>query len=133
MVDSTESRWFKIVVFLLTSIVVGVCIANIVYFNRIRGNTCVAMTHGEATAMVWVNVILLILTGIIWIWSLWRLFFSHDTRNQITHYMVAPNEGANMGYNYTNVPVAVATSSDSSAMVVAPNEQNVILQAQKYE
>lgn len=131
MADTTESRWFKIVVFLLTSIVVGVCIANIVYFNRIRGGTCGAVTHGEATTMLWVNIILLIITAIIWLWSIWRLIFSHDIRQKVTHYMVSPSSGSQMGYQYA-VPAAVATSTDEAAMVVAPGEQRQLAQAEQY-
>ena len=67
MSDTTESRSFKIVVFLLAAIVVGVTIANIVYYNRIRNGTCNAVTHGEATTLVWVNAILLIIAALIFL------------------------------------------------------------------
>ena len=44
--------------------------------------------------------------------------------------MVAPSQGMNMGYTYQ--PAAVATSTDSGAMVVAPNMQANIIQGQEY-
>ena len=135
MSDTTESRWFKIVVFLLTSIVVGVSIANIVYFNRIRTGNCQAISHGTAVTMIWVNVILLIIAAIIWLWSIWRLIFSRTTREtfkgKVKHYVVDPTSGAQMGYQYAPVR-AVATSTDEGAMIVAPQEQQTLAQVQNY-
>ena len=138
MTDTTESRWFKIVVFILAAIVVGVSIANIVYFNRIRDGTCQAVSRNSATTMLWVNVILLVIAILVLLWSLWRMIFTSETREKVKHYMVAPAEGMNMGYNYqpqqyqTYNPVAVSTSTDESSMVVAPNEQSQLVQNQKY-
>jgi len=130
IMDTTESRWFKIVVFLLTSIVVGVSIANIVYYNRIRSGTCGAVSNGEATTMLWISVIVLIIAALIWLWSIWRLFFSRETRERVKHVMLDPSAGAGMGYTYA--PTAVATSTDEAAMVVGPTEQQSIDQAMIY-
>ena len=125
MSDSTESRWFKIIVFIVAAIVVGVTIANIVFFNRIRDGTCNAVTHGQATTMLWVNVILLVIAVIIFLWSLWRLLFTRETRQRVKHYIVAPAAGAQMGYAYVppgGPPAAVATSTGLAANVVARGE-----------
>lgn len=133
MADTTESRWFKIIVFILSAVVVGVTIANIVYFNRIRNGTCQAISHNTATTMVWVNAILLVIAIIIFLWSLWRLLFSGTTRSRVRHYMISPSSGVNMGYTPGYAPVtAVATSADVGAMVVAPTEAATIDAAQQY-
>ena len=131
MTDTTESRWFKIIVFLLSAAVIGVTIANIIYYNKIRNGTCGAVTHGEATTMLWVNVILLIVAIFVFIWSIWKLLFTHDTRKQVSHYMVSPDAGMNMGYQYAPA-IPVATSTDESAMVTASGEQNFLAQAGTY-
>ena len=142
--DTTESRWFKIIVTLLSAIIIGVTIANLVYFNKIRTGTCNAVSSGEATTMLWINVILLVIAAVVFIWSLYRLFVSHDTRKQVQHYMVSPQSGMNMGFspavaNYQTPsyqvpppPVAVATSTDTAAMVVAPNEYQTLATQQQY-
>ena len=138
MSDTTESRWFKIIVFILSAIVVGVTIANIAYFNQIRNGSCQALSHNTATTMVWVNAILLVIAIIIFLWSLWRLLFSGAARAQVRHYMISPTSGVNMGFappaypGYMNQPTAVATSTDAGAMVLAPTEAATIDAAQQY-
>ena len=144
MSDTTESRWFKIIVFILSAIVVGVTIANVAYFNRIRTGSCQALSNSTATTMVWVNAILLVIAIIIFLWSLWRLLFSGAARAQVRHYMISPTSGVNMGFappaymaasaGYAPVyqPTAVATSTDAAAMVVAPGEAATIDAAQQY-
>lgn len=149
--SDTESRWFKIIIALLSAIIVGITIANIVYFNRIRTGTCNAVNSGQATTMLWVNVILLIISIIVFIWSLWRLFLSGDTRRNIQHYMLSPEAGMQMGFAPTSVtspsittpsitsptvftqpPVAVTTSTAPSAIVTAPGEANVLAAQSQY-
>ncbi|PCJ29034.1 MAG: hypothetical protein COA94_02825 [Rickettsiales bacterium] len=85
MSNTTETRWFKIFVSVITAFVVGISIANVVYYNRIRTGTCNAITRGEADAMFWINIIVSISSGLLFVWSLWRLVFSKDLRSQITH------------------------------------------------
>ena len=138
MSDTTESRWFKIVVFILSSVVVGVTIANVVYFNKIRNGSCQAISHNTATTMVWVNAILLVIAIIIFLWSLWRLLFSGTARGQIRHYMISPTSGVNMGFapslaSGVDQPyVAVATSTDAAASVISPSVATTIDAAQQY-
>ena len=142
MSDSAGSRWFKIVVFLLTTIAVVVCISNIIYFNRMRDGTSDKITHGEATTMFWVNIILLVLAAIVWIWSIWALIFHHDTTIN-NHYMGVSNQPIVTSpqpqvYSpppqvYSPPPIAVATSTDSGAMIVAPGEQNMLSTMEGYE
>ena len=96
--DTTESRWYKALVFIVSGIVVGVSIANIVYFNRLRDDKCTEVSSGEATAMLWVNIIILVIAALIFLWSLWRLIFSRESRKQIKTYVVHPQAGAHSGY-----------------------------------
>lgn len=142
--SDTESRWFKIIVTLLSAVIIGVTIANLVYYNKIRTGSCNAVSSGEATTMLWINVVLLVIGAVVFIWSLYRLFVSHDTHQQVKHYMVSPESGMNMGYQAqvpqtlvtqpvaTAPPVAVATSTDTAAMVVSPNEYQTLAAQQQY-
>ena len=83
MSDTTETRWFKIAVFIMTGFVLGTSIANIVYYNRIRTGTCNAVTRGEGNAMFWINIIIAVVAGLLMLWSLWRLVFSREFRQQL--------------------------------------------------
>lgn len=132
--DTTESRWFKIVIFLVSGIVVGVSIANIVYFDRIRKGTCGAVTHGEAVAMIWVNAILLVIAALVFLWSLWRLIFSRDTRQKVKHYITSPSLGAQGGYTYVAKPgtAVVATGTTESANVVGVGTEPQLAFASAY-
>ena len=136
--SDTESRWFKIIVTLLSAVIIGVTIANLVYFNKIRTGSCDSVSSGEATTMLWINIILLVIAAVVFIWSLYRLFVSHDTRQKVQHYMISPESGMNMGYQAqaqqpgTAPPVAVATSTDTAAMVVAPGQYQTLAAQQQY-
>ena len=77
--DTTETRWFKIVIVVVTGFVIGISIANIVYYNRIRSGTCNAVTQNEANAMFWINIVILVVASLIFLWALWRLLFTRET------------------------------------------------------
>lgn len=124
MTDTTESRWYKIIVFIVSAIFVGFSIANIVYYNRIRTGTCAAVTSGEATTLMWLNIALLVIAGLIFLWSLWRLIFSHNTRAQVQQYFTSPERGAAAGYTYRGTSVARNdfTRRDVAALAAATSQ-----------
>lgn len=130
MVDTSETRWFKILVFIFSAVVVGLFIANVVYYNRIRtGGT---VTTGEATSMLWLSVIFLILGIIVFLWSIWSLIFSKETRESVKHYMLQPNTGF-----VSNIsgfaPTGVTTSDDLAANVVSPGLGATLTSLENYE
>lgn len=96
--SSTEAVWFKIIVLIVSAVFVGFSIANIVYFNRIRKGNCEEVSEGEATTLLWLNIVMVIIAGIIFIWSLWRLIFSRETRQRVQTTLTSPDVGARMGY-----------------------------------
>lgn len=94
VVETSEARWFKIVVFVVSGFFVGFSLANIVYFNRIRRNNGVpGITRGEATSMLWINAILFAISLIVFIWSIFRLVAGREYRQQLTTYFQEPGEG----------------------------------------
>ncbi len=135
MADTTESLTFKIVVLLVSAAVVGITIPNIIYFNNIRTGTCNAVSSGTATTMLWLNIALLVVGALIFLWSLWRLFFTRETRQKAKHYIMSPTMGAQAGFTYVpSGPVtAVATSPSLSANILAPQTQTIIAGLQAYE
>lgn len=80
MTNSGESITNKIIVILGSGAIVGVSIANAVYFNRIQqsggtGNVSVNNAH----AMVILNIIIAIVAGIIFLWTLVRTITKHKS------------------------------------------------------
>lgn len=101
MTETTESRLFKILVFIGSGFFTGFSLANIIYYNKARAfaarNPTSPLSHGEATSMLWVNVFLFIFSLILFIWSIWRLLFHREHRTQITQnigtYLQSPATG----------------------------------------
>lgn len=94
VVETSEARWFKIVVFVVSGFFVGFSLANIIYFNRIRRNNGVpGITRGEATSMLWINAILFAISLIVFIWSIFRLIAGREYRQRVVQYFQEPSEG----------------------------------------
>ena len=160
--SNPESRWFLAIVLLLTIFTIGVTIANIYYYNKIKNGSCNAVTNGEANTLMWVNIIVLVTAAIVMIWDIWRLFFTHKPIPNVNHYMLsqngndgtmvaspilpsstkAPTIPTNSMTGMTAVsipttptyirPTSVATSMDSAAMIVAPEASMTITSQQQY-
>lgn len=67
--------WFNVITIIVSAAAIGIGIANIIYYNRIRGGTCGAVSEGEATTMLWINVVLIVLAAIPFLWGIVNLFF----------------------------------------------------------
>lgn len=61
---------FRIAVLVISIIIIGVGIANIFYFNKIRQNPTADITSGVAIAMIVVNAIVIILALALLIWAI---------------------------------------------------------------
>jgi hypothetical protein len=106
VVETSEARWFKIVVFVVSGFFVGFSLANIIYFNRIRRNNGVpGITRGEATSMLWINAILFAISLIIFIWAIFRLVAGREYRQRIVQYFNEPGEGFIEPASQQGVPV----------------------------
>ena len=97
MVESSGDRWFKITVVISSGFFAGFSIANAIYYNRIRTGACSAITQGEATTLLWINIILAVLAIIIFFWALWLLIFTAEVRTSISNQAVQYAAG-NQGY-----------------------------------
>ena len=118
----SESRLFKIVIFIFSGFFAGLSLANIIYYARILRGDCRALSHGEAQSMLWVNVAVFILSIIIFLWSIWRLLFPHHTTTYLAGHvatLAAP----------TTVTAPVATTGlpkVPTATVVAGSPKKVV-------
>ena len=78
---SIESRWFKIAVFAGSAAAGGVTFANIIYYAKLRKDTkMTAISQRTATTMMWVNIVLFAVMVLLFLWSIWALFFSKAKR-----------------------------------------------------
>jgi len=75
---NSEARWFKIVSFVVTGIIAGLLLADIIYFNELRKGA--TLSSGEITSMLVITSILFAIVICMFIWSLVRLFVHKDTR-----------------------------------------------------
>lgn len=85
MSDTTETRWFKIVTLVAAGFFSGLFIANVIYYNRLRNGGNV--TKGEATAMLWINGILLVIAIILFVWALVRLVAPEGAKEKTISYL----------------------------------------------
>ena len=81
MTHKVELTWYRTVVLVASGFSLGVGVANLYYFNKIRlDGQCSPVTQGTATTMLWLNLVVVILSAIAFFWSLFRLIFSgHDS------------------------------------------------------
>lgn len=86
----TESRWFPIVVLIISALIAIFCGFNVYYYNQIRLNdSCTgAVTVEQATTMFWINLVVVILAIVIFLWSIWRIIFSEKYRSGIKEKVV---------------------------------------------
>lgn len=111
MAYSSETLWFRIIVFIISTFFVGFSIANIVYYNRLRRDNCIAITSGEATVMFWLNLILLVFGALVWFWAIIKLLFNKSKRtkyyNNISDKLTDENYDLFNTNNVNNTPSPV--------------------------
>jgi len=110
MSDTTEMRWFKIVMFIATGFFAGLFLANIIYFNRLRNGGTIS--NAEALSMLALNAILFTLALILFVWSLVRLLTTTEQRQvvqqQAASYLTTPGSGVRFSFTPASGQPAVA-------------------------
>ena len=79
--DTTESRWFKIVVLIIAIVILIMAVINVIYFNKARQGQTISSSEGSI--LLWLNVIVIVIAAIITLWALWRILFSREYRQQL--------------------------------------------------
>ncbi len=141
--STTESMWFNIIVIIVAAATIGVSIANIVYYNRIRTGTCGEISHSEAVTMLWINAGLIVLAAVIFLWAIWRLVAPairpkpKAPEMQPTHYAVQSSETPPVTTHHVFLPsgpvTGEATSTAASAITVVPGEITQMKRSELYE
>jgi len=108
-----EITWYKILVLITTVMGIAFGITNLVYFNKIRLNdNCEEISSGTDTTLLWLNLILVVFSAVIFFWSLYRLIFTGKPEEDLvnmtykthTHNYLEPE-------NITDQPVIESTST----------------------
>ena len=71
---------FNIATMLITGFMFGVAISNSVYFARIADKPSQGMGSGAAKAMLGVNIVLASLSGLIFLWSSYKLIVANEDK-----------------------------------------------------
>lgn len=80
----SQTRWFIISVFIISSLGLAFLIANAVFMWRVRSaGGCGGVSLDQATAVFWIDIVLCVFFFILMLWSLWRIIFSARARKQI--------------------------------------------------
>jgi hypothetical protein len=79
---STESRGFLIGTVIATGAGLALTITNAVYYGQVRNN-CQSISSTAANVMMWLNIILAVIFGIILIWAIYRLVVHPDLRKEL--------------------------------------------------
>lgn len=110
---NTESRWFPIVVLIISTLIAIFCGFNVYYYNQIRitdNCPCSGVTQEQATVMFWINLIIVIVSIILLLWSIWRIIFSEKYRATLQS-KVADVLEAPTGIINKKTPILVTTST----------------------
>jgi hypothetical protein len=81
---STSSRGFLIGSLVASAAGVGLTITNAVYYSKARNN-CNSITNTSANVLMWLNIILAVIFGIIFIWTIYHLVVHPDLRKEISN------------------------------------------------
>jgi hypothetical protein len=58
---------FLVVVFIVLTFITGVLIANTIYFSELRNQSCGKVPQSQLDIMYWLNLVLTIVAGILWL------------------------------------------------------------------
>ena len=128
----TEARLFKIAVFVITLVIAGVMLANIIYYNGMVNNNY--PSKSDATAMLWISAIVFTIAAILWIWSIYRMFhketreeYKKEATRKFTDWAYDTNSGitkedirsiqSKVGYGQTVTTQAPATQAPAAPAV----------------
>ena len=81
---STASRGFLIGALIASSAGVALTITNAVYYSKARNN-CKSISSTSADVLMWLNIILAVIFGIIFVWTIYHLVVHPDLRKELSN------------------------------------------------
>jgi NADH:ubiquinone oxidoreductase subunit 5 (subunit L)/multisubunit Na+/H+ antiporter MnhA subunit len=139
--SSVEPIWLKIVVIFVAAVTIGITIANLIYFNKLRNGSCKEISTGTATTMFWVNIVLLVLSIIIFLLAIWKIISPGKCPEEIsTQPKGLPPGTTHIAYTSTGQfydpssvsATAVVTSPYLSGVVTKSGEASGLAEGQPY-
>lgn len=81
-----EITFYKVIVLIAAAAAIAFGITNVVYWNRVRLNdNCQEVTSGTATTLIWLNLVMVFLAAVVFLWSFFRLVFTGETKKEIVN------------------------------------------------
>ena len=106
---------FNIATMLITGFMFGISISNSVYFSRISAVPNYAMGKTTARAMMALNIVLAILSGIIFVWSSYKLLVSNEDKfGTMSKYVESARDRMNNIRKNTHASMKELNTIDSS-------------------
>ena len=113
---SVEFTFYKAMVLLASAAGIAFGITNIAYFNKIRLNDgCKEISKGAATNLIWINIILVILSSIVFFWSLFRLIFTGEKEKETVRETLKTHT-----HDYEYTPDSLTPKSVKTETVTTP-------------
>lgn len=79
----TESRWFKVLVVVVAAVSIVLFAYYTWTYNKLRTSTNSPISSSEATTLMWLSIVMLVLASIVFIWGIWRLFVAKGYREYL--------------------------------------------------
>ena len=115
--DILDSRGLSIFMLILTLVILGFLITNVVYFKRIANDPSTSASNAKAAKNLgWINIVLAVALGIVVIYYLFKSFTNKQTRNILY---------AEAGQQVASVQNAIPTLSGPAIAVVNYNGKNI--------
>lgn len=118
--STLESRWFKIVLLIGSGIAAGVALANVIYYSKIRKNP-VNISANQATTMLVVNILVFIVSLVLFIWAIWAIVVSRERREELFIKAKTAATGAStQAVKYLQAPGGFIPGSTTPIVPVVP-------------
>lgn len=87
---SNESIGFRIVAFIIVTLLAAFMVAIMIYLNQIKSCSSCCLTSSEISSLMVIGGILLAAVLLFWVWLIVRLFFGRKPKKATTAVVVAP-------------------------------------------
>ena len=113
---------FNIATMLVTGFMFGVSISNCVYYARIADRPSEAMGSAAAKAMLGVNIVLAVLSGLIFLWASYKLLIANEDKyDNMTKYVNSARERMNTMKRSTEMSLRELDFADSDNIFDSSN------------
>jgi hypothetical protein len=84
--EEERSIYYNLMVFLITGLLCALCIVNAVIYSRIsneKNESLTSLSPSGAKALMWINIIIAIVTGVFALYYIIRVIFTRAARQRI--------------------------------------------------